>query len=588
MKRRKRANRQIKQSAKPFLIGFLFVVIVLLIALLSNIIKKYTPTNEHIKLNEYFKISADEDVGLVLQNEIIENKAKLIDGQIYLEYNTVCDYLNNRFYWDTNENKLLYALPTELVSVEVGSKDVYVGKKKSTKNYSIIKVEGDTAYIAVDFIKEYTDMEYSVFKDPNHIMIVNDWSKVLESSIQKDSEIRVKGGIKSPIVTEVKKGDTVTLLDKDKTWSKVRTQDGFIGYIKNKILADSKEVEVAREFEEPVYSNIQKDYTINMAWHQITNNDANATLLETIANSKGVNTISPTWFALSDEEGNISSLANQNYVNYAHQLGIEVWALVSNLEGDLDTNKVLAYTSKRERLTNQIIAAAIEYNLDGINVDFEELSEETGDAFLEFIRELSIKCRNNDIVLSIDNYVPMSHTAFYNRKEQGIVADYVVIMGYDEHYDGSDEGSVASKSFVESGITNTLKEVPAEKIILGIPFYTRIWKETPKSDVEIAQEDPNSDYVPYNLSSEAAGMEAVEKMLEGYAVTPTWNEETGQYYAEIQDKNEGCTYKIWLEEEKSIEEKLKLMKTNKLAGIAAWKLGLEKDAIWDTILKYVN
>ncbi|WP_235828883.1 glycosyl hydrolase family 18 protein [Anaerosacchariphilus polymeriproducens] len=588
MKKKKRANRPIKQSVKPILAGVLFVFIVLLIALLSNIIKKYTPTSEHIKLAKYFNIETEDQVGLVIQDEIIEKKAKLIDGVVYLEYNLVRDNLNERFYWDSNENKLLYALPQDLISVDVGSKDYYVGKKKNTKNYAIIKVEGDTAYIAVDFIKEYTDMDYNFFKEPNHVMIVNEWNEVLETSLKKDSEIRLLGGIKSPIVEDLKKGETVTLLEKGKTWSKVRTKSGFLGYIKNNKLNQAKEVKVNREFKQPEYTNIKKDYTINMVWHQITNADANGTLLEAIAKTKGVNTISPTWFALSDEEGNISSLASQSYVNYAHQLGIEVWALVSNFEVEVDTNKVLSYTSKREKLINQLIAEAIEYNLDGINVDFEELSKETGDAFLQFIRELSIKCRNNDIVLSIDNYVPMSHTAFYNRKEQGIVADYVVIMGYDEHYEGSEEGSVASKSFVETGIINTLKEVPAEKVILGIPFYTRIWKETPKTKEEIAKEDPNTDYVPYNLTSVPAGMETVEKMLKGYNVTPVWDEKLGQYYAQILEKNEGCTYKIWLEAGKSIEEKLKLMKTHKLAGVAEWKLGLEKSEIWDIILKYVN
>lgn len=588
MRKRKRANKPIKHFVRPVLLVLAFVSVVMLVALLSNIIKKYTPTSEHIDLSEYFQINEEDEVGLVLQDEVLDNKAKLIAGEIYIEYTTVKDILNSRFYWDSNENKLLYALPNDLISVEVGSKDYYVGKAKNSKNYPIIKVEGDVAYIAVDFIKEYTDIDYSIFEDPRHIMIIHNWDQVLEATVKKDSEIRVLGGVKSPIVEEVKKGDAVTLIEKNENWSKVRTSNGVIGYIKNKKLSEANEVQVEREFEEPVYSSIQKDYAINMVWHQTANSDANATLLETIAKTKGVNTISPTWFRLTDEEGNISSIASQSYVNYAHQLGMEVWALVSNFEEKIDTHKVLTHTSKRTRLINQLISQAIEYNLDGINVDFEELRAETGDAYIQFIRELSIKCRNNDIVLSIDNYVPAPYNAFYNRKEQGIVADYIVIMGYDEHYPGTQEGSVASIGFVESGIKNTLEEVPAEKVILGLPFYTRVWKLTPKTEEEIAQEDANSESLPYNLSSEAAGMKAVENMLEGYEITPTWNEECGQYYAEFDVTDKGFTYKVWLEEEKSIEEKLKLVKSNKLAGVAGWKLGLEKDSIWDTILKYVN
>ena len=191
-----------------------------------------------------------------------------------------------------------------------------------------------------------------------------------------------------------------------------------------------------------------------MAWHQITNADANTTIASVLQNTKGINVISPTWFYLNDNNGNIASLASSDYVNYCHQKGIEVWALVSNLENkDVDTTSVLTYTSKRENLINNLISAAIQYNFDGINVDFEALSSEVGDSYIQFIRELSLKCANNGIVLSVDDYVPSSFTAFYNRAEQATFADYVVVMAYDEHYAGSEEaGSVASIGFVKEAL----------------------------------------------------------------------------------------------------------------------------------------
>ena len=169
-----------------------------------------------------------------------------------------------------------------------------------------------------------------------------------------------------------------------------------------------------------------------MAWHQVTNQSANNAVSSVLANTRGINVLSPTWFYLNDNNGNIANLASLNYVNYCHNQGIEVWALVSNLENkNVDTTEVLTHTSKRQNLVNQIVSMAIQYNLDGINVDFESMNgEKVGDAFIEFIRELSIKCKNNGVVLSVDNYVPMSHTSFYNRKEQANFADYVVIMGY--------------------------------------------------------------------------------------------------------------------------------------------------------------
>ena len=187
-----------------------------------------------------------------------------------------------------------------------------------------------------------------------------------------------------------------------------------------------------------------------------------------------------------------SDLASTDYVDYCHSQGIDVWALVNNLENDeADSTEVLTHTSKRKKMANQLIAAAIQYNLDGINLDFEALPQEAGDAYVQFIRELSLKCENNGIILSVDNYVPMEYNRFYNRREQANFADYIIIMGYDEHYAGSDEGSVASIGFVEEGIANTLQEVPAEQLILGAPFFTRVWAEKPKEatdDVEAAAE----------------------------------------------------------------------------------------------------
>jgi len=326
-----------------------------------------------------------------------------------------------------------------------------------------------------------------------------------------------------------------------------------------------------------------------MAWHQVTNQEANNQVLEAIADTKGLTTISPTWFFLKDNEGNIESLANHTYVNYCHQNGIEVWALVEDIKyKDVITNyEIFSRTSSRQRLVSNLIAKAIEYDLDGINLDCEYINAETGKAYVQFIRELSIMCRLNGIVLSVDNYVPGGHNAHYNRKEQGIVADYVIIMGYDEHYAGSEEaGSVASIGYVRSGIENTLKEVPAEKVINAVPFYTRLWEERPKTDAELAAEDENSPYVPYVLTSKAYGMNAARSVLKNNGVEPIWDEESGQYYAEYTVGE--TVYKMWLEEEESIALKAALIKEYKLAGISAWKLGFERQEIWDVILRYVN
>lgn len=578
-----------KKRLIPIAVAVLLIIMAVVIMIIGSLIKKYTPTDERADLNEYFSITNEKEVALLLQDEVVEEKGLLIDGVVYVDYDTVKSYFNSRFYWDSNENVLLYTTPTDLIKAEIGSKDYYVTKTKNSENYVILKVDGDRALIAIDFVQKYTNIEYEFLTEPNRMHVTYNWGNVTYADVKKADKVRYQGGIKSKILTEVSENDMVVVLEEGDSWTKVRTLDGFIGYIENKRLSNIREEETFREFEEPVYTNISKDYTINMVWHQVTNQTANDTLMTALSKTKGVNTISPTWFSLSDNEGNVSSLASASYVEYAHQQGVEVWALVDNFNPEVSTYDVLSYTSKREKLINSLIASAIELNLDGINIDFEQLSVEAGEPFIQFIRELSIKCRNNGIILSIDNYVPEAYTSHYNRTEQGMVADYVVIMGYDEHYAGSEvSGSVASIDFVENGILNTLKEVPAEKIISGIPFYSRLWKETPKTEEEIAAEDSaeTEEYIPYTVTSEALGMTEMENRLAAGGVTPVWDEITMQYYGEYEV--EGSIYKVWLEEEKSIEEKMKLMKENNLAGVACWKLGLEKESIWDTIIKYTN
>ncbi|PXV91010.1 spore germination protein YaaH [Lachnotalea glycerini] len=584
---RRKTSPEVRKKMISILATIILLVIVIMIYIVGNIIEKYTPTDERAVLAEYFNLSKEDEVALILQNTKVEDKGLIFNDEIYIEYSTVKNNLNSRFYWDPNENILLYTTPTDVISASVGSKDYYIGKAKNTENYVIVKVDGNNAYIALDFVQKYTNIAYEKFSEPNRVHITNEWGDVTYAEVKKDDSVRVKGGIKSPILTDVTKGSKLTVIEQGEVWSKVRSADAYIGYIKNKNLINIVQQTETKSFEEPVYTSISKDYDINLVWHQITEKTANDKLLTLLADTKGVNTISPTWFSLSDNDGNITSLADSTYVQHAHQLGIEVWALIDNFNDNVSTYEVLSYTSKRERLINQIIAAAIEYDLDGINIDFEELKTEEGEHFIEFIRELSIKCRNNGIVLSIDNYVPTEFSALYNRKEQGIVADYVIIMGYDEHYATSEEpGSVSSISFVRSGIENTLLEVPKEKVINAIPFYTRLWIETPKSEEEIAAENENTEYIPYTLSSEVYSMANADKLIAANGISPEWDETTAQYYSKYEI--DGVTYEIWFEEETSIEEKMKLIDEFELAGVACWKLGLEKQSIWDTIIKYVN
>lgn len=577
------------------------LLIVLIIIAIGGFLfwKRYGSSKEKADLKQYYGIQSNDDLAVVVNNQVIgalEGQSaggKVIDGVPYIEYSVVRDFINERFYWDSNENVLLYTLPNGSVSVSVGSKEYTDIKEKKSEDYVILKTEGKTAYIALAFIQEYTNMEYKLYESkdnavPERAVIENDWGEHQFSTLKRDTEVRTLGGVKSPILTEVKKSDKVRVLEDEDDWMKVRTSDGFIGYVKTSSLKKAGTEVTSREFKEPEYTNIKTDYTINMAWHNVENDTANGYMLETIAGTKGLTTIAPTWFNIADTEGNISSIANSDYVKSK----LDVWAVLRDFHGGIssydETYEVLSYTSKRENLINQVIAAALQNKIDGINLDFELISQECGEHYIQFVRELSVKCRQNGLVFSVNNYVPMPYNEHYDLKEQAVVADYVIIMGYDEHTDGSYEaGSVASYGYVKDGIENALKIVPKEKLVNAIPFYTRLWLETPKTASELeAEAGTEAAEYPNKVTSTAMGMEEAEDTVKSAGAETVWDEKTRQNYAEWE--TDGGTYKIWLEDSKSIEEKLKLIKENNLAGVAEWRLGWEKSGIWDLILQYVN
>ena len=578
-----------KDKIIPVVAVLSLIFIILVSIIVGKKIKQYVPNSEEQNLEEYFGITADDEIAIELNHSIIEEKALLRNGEIYLDYNYVHDYLNDRFYWDTNENILLYTTSSDVIKAFADSKDFYTGRKKDSKSYKIVLVDVDKTYIALDYVAQYTDMEYEYIEEPGRVLVQTEWGTVKKVSVKRKTQLRVKNSVKSKILKELGKDETLIKLDSGKEWTKAATPDGLIGYVQNKRLGAETEETQAHEFEEQTFTHEMRDYEICMAWHQVTVPEANNNIVSVLQNTKGINVISPTWFYLNDNDGNIANLASADYVKYCHDKGIEVWGLVSNLENqEVSTTEVLTHTSKRENLENQIIAAVIQYDLDGINVDFEALEAAVGEGFIQFIRELSLKCDGNGIVLSVDNYVSSEYTKFYDREEQAVFADYLIVMAYDEHYAGSKEsGSVASIGFVTKGADDILAEnVPSEQVILGMPFYTRVWAEKPKESDGDDAESASDDYVPYELSSEACGMLSAQRLMEVNGAEKTWLEDMGQYYTEYVNNN--ITYKIWFEDVRSIEEKLKVMDSHEFAGAAFWKLGLEDSTVWDTVIKYIN
>lgn len=543
---------------KPVIAVAVLVILVAILGIVTHVVMKYIPSSEKMDLNEYYGEMADGEIALVIGTEKLEERG-LVDGdRVYLPLDVVNTYLNQRYYWDSVNQQILYATPSELTSASASSE---AGDK--------VWVKDDKVYLNLTYVQEFTDLDAYITKDPYRIAIQYKFKNVKTVTVKKNTSIRYRGGIKSAILTSVKKGTKLRLIEEMENWDQVATDDGYIGYIDKKKVGEAEKTKFERSFKREQYSYLTMDSKVNMVWHQVTSTDANAYFADATANMTGVNVISPTWFYLTDTSGNIASIASADYVSQAHEKGLQVWGLIDNFTQEVSTTETLSSTAARQNIISQLIQAAQDVGMDGINVDFESLSEDVGIHFLEFLRELSIECHKNNLVLSVDNPVPEDFTSHYDRAEQGRVVDYVIIMGYDEHYVGSEAGSVASLPWVEQGIQDTLDEVPAERVINAIPFYTRLWKTTGG-----------------NVTSEAIGMDQAQQTIADNNVETYWDKTTSQNYGKYDIDN--STYQIWLEDAQSVAEKVKLVSKYDLAGVSAWKLGFENNGIWQVISDNLN
>ena len=573
----------------------IIIVILLIIGVGGGVVwnilaSRYKPTEDFMDYASALGLGDDEYV-ITLNHELVqEDRAVNIDGRVYLSMDLVTDSLNTRFYWDENEQLFLFTTPTELIliSPDVQSYTVrtWDGSSDGDEGYMIVRTYNDRKYVAAEYVTAHTQIEYAEYTDPNRVVIETKWTNEQVVRADENAAIRYKGGIKSEVLRNASADEQMILLEAFDDWSNVATEDGYIGWVENKYLSDPQTVTMeAPDFDEPEYTSIHKDYKINMGWHQVMSETANSTLANVLASTSGINTLSPTWFSFADTDGAVKSIATQDYVDSCHAQGIEVWALFSN-EFPADdgqkyfntakTDEVLSYTSKRTYVISQIIDYVTGYNIDGINIDFEGISQEGADDYIQFIRELSIACRANHIVLSIDNYVP-KYTYYYNRREQGIVADYVVIMGYDETTAGSDTpGPVASLGFVKEGIEDTLAVVDKSKVINGIPFYSRVWASNEAGEVITSE-------------SMACGMSEALGYLTNHGVTPQFIDDVGLNYGSYTSDINGYFYEIWLQDATAVTEEMKLIREYDLAGVAEWKIGFESGReIWDIIESYLQ
>lgn len=560
---------QQKKKAAPVLVVLILIVLVGASGVGSFLINRYKPGTEYMAGNEYFNLTDENSVALIQNGELLEEQAVLIGGEPYAAYTYVESRLNSCFYWDEETKGILLTTSGGVQTLFPGDAAV----AKTPGGQPAVQQESDgTVYISLDVVKEYTDLDYAYYSDPNRVVIRNEWDGVEQATVQSDTaQVRQKGGIKSLILADVQKGDTLLYLENLDNWCKVMTADGYTGYIQTEDISEPEAIE-ARTAKKDSYERITRDHKINLVWHQSTSTESNDAMAEMTAEMTGVNVISPTWFSVTDETGTISSLASADYVKLAHEAGREVWGLIDNFNEAFDETTDLAYASVRSRIIEQLLAEAASCGMDGINVDFENLKEAGIPHYLQFLRELTSAAHAQNLVVSVDTPVPQAYTMYYQRGEQARFVDYMIVMAYDEHFAGSEEaGSVSSLPFVQQAVEEMTRVMPADQVICGIPFYTRVWTEK---------------FGQSAITSEVLGMDGAKNYAKENQMTETWDASLGQNVATVETSD--ARYTIWMEDEQSMEEKLKVIQSADLAGVAEWKLGFECADVWSLISEYIE
>lgn len=560
---------QQKKKAAPVLVVLILIVLVGAAGVVSFLINRYKPGTEYMAGNEYFNLTDENSVALIQNGELQEEQAVLIGGEPYAAYTYVESQLNSCFYWDEETKGILLTTSGGVQTLLPGDAAV----ARTPGGQPAVQQESDgTVYVSLDVVKEYTDLDYAYYSDPNRVVIRNDWDGVEQATVQSDTaQVRQKGGIKSLILADVQKGDTLLYLENLDNWCKVMTADGYTGYIQTEDISEPEAIE-ARTAKKDFYERITRDHKINLVWHQSTSTESNDAMAEMTAETTGVNVISPTWFSVTDETGTISSLASADYVKLAHDAGREVWGLIDNFNEAFDETTDLAYASVRSRIIEQLLAEAASCGMDGINVDFENLKEAGIPHYLQFLRELTSAAHAQNLVVSVDTPVPQAYTMYYQRGEQARFVDYMIVMAYDEHFAGSEEaGSVSSLPFVQQAVEEMTRVMPADQVICGIPFYTRVWTEK---------------FGQSAITSEVLGMDGAKNYAKENQMTETWDASLGQNVATVETSD--ARYTIWMEDEQSMEEKLKVIQSADLAGVAEWKLGFERADVWSLISEYIE
>ncbi len=511
---------------------------------------------------------SQEASNLVIFGDNIEpqNKPFVENNGIYISTDTIGKLIDENIFYDKVATKVIVTTDTEVIKMKID-------ENKMSKNMEYVdipnaaKTVNGQPYVDITLLKDIYNIKVEYNNDTNTISIDKKDTSDLKVKYNKVN-VYEDLSTKSSVLTSLSTNNTVTVYTdslKHNRWYKVKTDSGIIGYISKNNVDVVESVDNEEQQNENNEISNQNTEKLMMFWQYGSD-------LDVLGSEKieGVNVVSPTWYELRSSNGDISSKFSQEYYNRAKSYGYEIWPIITNGIDSVsytagDTSAMLNSEYNREQFIKNLLEICKQDKLDGINIDFEAMKTEDRDMYTQFIRELSAILRANDIKVSVDMYF----VAYIDRSEMGKAADYVVLMGYDQRGAWSNEaGSIAEVSWVEGNIESLINDsnIPAEKIILGIPFYTRLWT-TKAGESE--------------LTTKVYTMKNCQEFLEEYGLTTVYDENAGQNYAEYTEGS--LTYKLWIEDKDSVKRRVETVKKYNLAGITTWRKGFETDDIWQVI-----
>ncbi|MGL4362081.1 MAG: glycosyl hydrolase family 18 protein [Cellulosilyticaceae bacterium] len=552
---------------------FLGIVVLVIIGISIIIADTQMPSKENINPLTYFDEFKSNQQNMVFEDTRVDWDMPVIEKneEIYIESTWANKFISDYLFYDEDEEIFSIATLEEVIRVNVNTNQVIVNNKPDSRTIPLIK-DGNRLYIGESYIEELFGFDIKKGND-GRLVCATDLKiqkQTAEVTSRKDY-IRTKPDKKSPSIGTVLKGDKLLVYSENNGYLRVRDENGIVGYIKeNKVkITGETVVKEDKKYEiEPIKNPLNDK--VKMVWDQMTVTTAGDWNSKKYEPVKHINVISPTWFEFADEEGNLISRVNKDYLNAAHNRGIQVWALMShNFTKPQYTREILISTTKRQHVIDQLVEAVVQYDLDGINIDIENIQEDFSAEWVQFMRELYPQLRAVGATVSVDIYMPSAWSKHYRRDAIGEVVDYFIVMAYDQHWSGSEEaGPTAGINWIEEGLVENLKEVPNHKLVLGIPFFTRLWEES---------ED--------QLISKPLGIDSANKMVQKWKTEIFYDQEHANQYTET--TKDGVTKKIWLEDMESMKKRIELIQTYNLAGFSSWKLGLENHEVWD-ILKTVK